>query len=229
MKWISTFRNLGSIRKKIQAGEDVSSLLGNDTVTATTEVAAEIATEGATEGSLEIVEEKEENAVQSRARTDSQLTMDEMEQLAEEKEEKEEAQALQETAVDHVKTSRSEGWLYKLGESKMGFLGAYRKRWFSLHKNDLPYYKHVPTMGAFEIAAGKINFKNVMEVRQSSASGCPEHTIEIVTPGRVYTVVPEDHSNDDVLFERWMNELRNAADIYGKLSFQIECANNYAW
>ena len=64
-------------------------------------------------------------------------------------------------------------------------------------------------------AAGRINFRNVLEVRQSNVSGCPDNTIEIVTPGRIYTIVPSGEDNSDVSFDRWMNELINAADVYG--------------
>ena len=44
--------------------------------------------------------------------------------------------------IDHVNTSRVEGWMFKLGANVDTSLGAYRKRWFSLQKSELPYYKH---------------------------------------------------------------------------------------
>ena len=73
-------------------------------------------------------------------------------------------------------------------------------------------------------AAGRINFRNVLEVRQSNVSGCPDNTIEIVTPGRIYTIVPSGEDNSDVSFDRWMNELINAADVYGALYVEAQKA-----
>jgi hypothetical protein len=63
--------------------------------------------------------------------------------------------------------------------------------------------------------SGRVSFASVLEVRRCKISGCPENAIEIVTPGRIYSVVPVDDSDDDSTFDRWMRELSNAADVYG--------------
>ena len=171
---------------------------------------------------LEVAEGTEDESV-SRARTNSMMTPDEVEHAAEDKEEQKEV-ANEEEAVDHVKTSRAEGWMYKLGEAKFGSLGAYRKRWFSLQKSELPYYKHRAVGILARNAAGRINFRNVLEVRQSAVPGCPDNTIEVVTPGRVYTIVPDGSEENDTVFDLWMSELSNAADIYGKEEVEAQKA-----
>jgi len=125
IEWINALRSLGGLRKKIKAGETIDLSTLNISKEETADETAAVETETAT-----------------RERVNSQLTMDEMEQLAEGKEEREATKEETDKVVDHAKTSRSEGWLYKMGEAKMGFLGAYRKRWFSLQKDNLPYYKH---------------------------------------------------------------------------------------
>ena len=209
IQWVNSLRSLAPIRKKVEAGEDVDL---NEFIKST-----ETNTNG---DSVDAAEEES----QVRARSNSQLTMDELEQIAEDKEEAQEAaeheKEMEEKEVDHVKTYRLEGYMYKLGESKLGFLGAYRKRWFCLQKDQLTYFKHrtssnMNSVLLNSICAGKINFKSVLEVRQSSISGCPDNTIEIVTPHRIYTVVPCSTESNNIMFDRWMKELTNAADIYG--------------
>jgi hypothetical protein len=214
VEWINMLRGLGAKRSAADsddAGEGGEGGEGEEKTAAKT-------TTTTTTTTLDVVQEAEDVAV-SRERVNSQMTLDELESRAEEQEEMKElaheTEKKKKEVVDHVKTSRSEGWLHKLGENESLGTGNYRKRWFSLQKNELPYYKHRAVGLLARGAAGRIDFKHVVEVRQSSIPGCPDNTIEIVTPGRVYTVVPHDDANDDVVFDNWILELTNAADNYG--------------
>ena len=49
----------------------------------------------------------------------------------------------------------------------------------------------------------------------SNLSGCPDNAIDIVTPDRVFTLVPFDDADDDVVHARWFKYFSNAADIWG--------------
>ena len=213
VEWINMLRGLGARRSEVGSGSGggeggeveggVEGGEGGEEKTAITEL---------------VVAREVENEAVTRERVNSQLSLDELESRAEEQEEMKELAhetEKEQKETDHVKTSRLEGWLHKLGENESLGTGNYRKRWFSLQKNELPYYKHRAVGLLARGAAGRIDFKHVVEVRQSSIPGCPDNTIEIVTPGRVYTIVPHDETNDDVLYDKWMSELTNAADIYG--------------
>ena len=227
VEWINMLRGLGAKRSAADsddAGEGGEGGEGEEKTAAKT-------TTTTTTTTLDVVQEAEDVAV-SRERVNSQMTLDELESRAEEQEEMKElaheTEKKKKEVVDHVKTSRSEGWLHKLGENESLGTGNYRKRWFSLQKNELPYYKHRAVGLLARGAAGRIDFKHVVEVRQSSIPGCPDNTIEIVTPGRVYTVVPHDDANDDVVFDNWILELTNAADIYGADYVEAQKVRNFS-
>ena len=129
------------------------------------------------------------------------------------------------TEVGHIGRSRSNtksveqcgGWMYKLGERKLGATSGYRKRWFSLRNGELSYFKYrEDDTSVFNRGkSGSVSFKTVLEVRRSRVSGCPDNTIEIATPSRIYTLVPACNDDKDDVFYQWLRELTNAADVYG--------------
>ena len=74
------------------------------------------------------------------------------------------------------------GWLYKLGEQKLGVAGAYRKRWFSLRK------ERCRTLNTrAEVFNGASQVASILRGARydDRLPGCPDNSIDIVTPGRI--------------------------------------------